>query len=93
MSNGYSGADLTNICRDASMMPLRRLRDEARQAVRASGGGREAEHRIIQQQGLNESCPSVCREDFLRAFKHVQSSVGKKDLEKYQKWMDDFGAK
>ena len=31
-------------------------------------------------------------EDFVEALKKVNKSVSKEDLEKYKKWMDDFGS-
>ncbi|XP_071955923.1 katanin p60 ATPase-containing subunit A1-like isoform X2 [Antedon mediterranea] len=76
---GYSGADITNVCRDASMMAMRRRIQ----------GLRPEEIRQIPKEELN--LPSTA-EDFLSSIKKVSKSVGKEDLEKYEKWMLEFGA-
>ncbi|KAJ8027390.1 Katanin p60 ATPase-containing subunit A1 [Holothuria leucospilota] len=76
---GYSGADITNVCRDASMMAMRRRIQ----------GLRPEEIRNIPESELN--LPSTMA-DFTEALKKVSKSVGKEDLEKYKKWMEEFGS-
>ncbi|XP_071503922.1 katanin p60 ATPase-containing subunit A1-like isoform X2 [Diadema antillarum] len=77
--DGYSGADITNVCRDASMMAMRRRIQ----------GLRPEEIRNIPKEELNQ--PST-QEDFVSALQKVSKSVGKEDLEKYDKWMAEFGS-
>lgn len=77
--SGYSGADITNVCRDASMMSMRR-------AIR----GLTAEQ--IRQLKKDEVDTPITMADFQEALKRVQSSVGKNDLSKYDQWMKEFGS-
>lgn len=79
-TEGYSGADITNVARDASMMNLRRLRQL----------GMTAE----QMRNLKKSDIDlpVSRKDLEEALAKVSSSVGKHDLLKYQKWSEEFGS-
>lgn len=79
MTEGYSGADITNVCRDASMMSMRRL---------VRGKTREE----ILKLKKDEVDSPITKADFDEAIKRVQSSVGKQDLEKYQKWMAEYGS-
>ncbi|KAL5273729.1 KATNA1 family protein [Megaselia abdita] len=76
---GYSGADITNVCRDASMMSMRRkiagLRPEQ-----------------IRQLATEEVDLPVSTQDFSEAVKKCNKSVSKQDLEKYEKWMQEFGS-
>jgi len=92
-SEGYSGADITNVCHEASMMPIRRLIEDAKSCVRAQGGGRQEMHDRMKEIGQNETTsPPVAHQDFLDALGKVQSSVGGKDLTRYQGWLEEYGA-
>lgn len=77
--DGYSGADITNVCRDASMMSMRRkiagLRPD----------------QIRQLQTAEVDLP-VSTQDFMEAMSKCNKSVSKQDLEKYRKWMQEFGS-
>ncbi|KAK9889392.1 hypothetical protein WA026_004666 [Henosepilachna vigintioctopunctata] len=76
---GYSGADITNVCRDASMMSMRRkifgLRPDQ-----------------IKQLPKEELDLPVTMRDFQEALLKNNKSVSSEDLEKYEKWMSDFGS-
>ncbi|KAJ8315574.1 hypothetical protein KUTeg_007724 [Tegillarca granosa] len=76
---GYSGADITNVCRDAAMMSFRR---------RISGLSPE-QIRAIPKEEL-ELPPT--NEDFEETLKKVNKTVSQADLEKYEKWMAEFGS-
>ncbi|ORY41238.1 AAA-domain-containing protein [Rhizoclosmatium globosum] len=77
--DGYSGADITNICRDASMMSMRkRIRGLTAEQIKA-----------VPKEELEMPASS---EDFMMAIKKIQSSVSQADLKKYQDWMDEFGS-
>ncbi|GAA6089555.1 katanin p60 ATPase-containing subunit A-like 1, partial [Tachysurus ichikawai] len=75
----YSGADITNICRDASMMAMRR---------RIQGLSPE-EIRALSKEELQMP---VTMEDFEIALKKISKSVSAADLKKYEAWMNEFGS-
>ncbi|KAI8849139.1 katanin p60 ATPase-containing subunit A-like 1 [Chytridium lagenaria] len=77
--DGYSGADITNICRDASMMSMRRR-------IR---GLTPDQIKNIPKEELE--IPST-KDDFISAIAKIQSSVGQADLVRYKEWMDEFGS-
>jgi len=77
--DGYSGADITNVCRDASMMSMRRK----------IAGLKPSEIRNLDKDELDMP---VTKADFLEAVKKCNKSVSKEDLEKYEKWMEEFGS-
>mmetsp|Transcript_22450 Transcript_22450/g.39721 ORF Transcript_22450/g.39721 Transcript_22450/m.39721 type:complete len:554 (-) Transcript_22450:6-1667(-) len=82
VTEGYSGADITILCRDASMMSLRKKIEQRR----AQGLG-------LRQIGSEEEFEEpITQSDFLEACKKIQSSVGKEDLKKYDEWMKEFGS-
>lgn len=76
---GYSGADITNVCRDASMMSMRR-----------KIAGLKPEQ--IRQLQAEEVDLPVSKQDFLEAISKCNKSVSRQDLEKYEKWMKEFGS-
>lgn len=84
---GYSGADVANVCRDASMMSVRRIME----AARKQGLGREQMQAMLKEQ--KEALQSaVTREDFLMALSKVNRSVSDHDLLRYSEWMAEFGS-
>ncbi|KAI9095921.1 P-loop containing nucleoside triphosphate hydrolase protein [Phlyctochytrium arcticum] len=76
---GYSGADITNICRDASMMSMRkRIKGLTPEQIRG-----------IAKEELE--APAT-QDDFDAAISKTQSSVSQADLKRYKEWMDEFGS-
>uniref|UniRef100_A0A672FBE0 Katanin p60 ATPase-containing subunit A1 n=1 Tax=Salarias fasciatus TaxID=181472 RepID=A0A672FBE0_SALFA len=76
---GYSGADITNVCRDASLMAMRR---------RIEGLTPEE----IRNISRDEMHMPTTMEDFQSALRKVSKSVSAADLEKYEKWIEEFGS-
>ena len=76
---GYSGADITNVCRDASMMSMRRK----------IAGLKPSEIKNLDKSELDLP---VTKQDFLDAIGKCNKSVSKEDLDKYEKWMEEFGS-
>lgn len=76
---GYSGSDITSVCRDACMMAMRR---------RIVG----LEPDQIKSLPRNELELPVTMGDFVEALKRVNKSVSADDLRRYEKWMREFGS-
>lgn len=86
-SCGYSGADVANVCRDASMMSVRRIMESARK----QGLSRDQMQAMLKQQ-KDQLNTAVSREDFLTALSKVSRSVSDNDLARYSEWMAEFGS-
>jgi katanin p60 ATPase-containing subunit A1 len=82
LTDKYSGADLTNVCREAAMMGLRKKVREARQL-----GISPLEVGVA---GIEEE--PVTQHDFLEAISNVQKSVGNDDILKFIAWTKEFGS-
>eukprot|EP00854_Cymbomonas_tetramitiformis_P012937 gene12937-15293_t len=79
---GYSGADIRLICRDAAMMPMRRL------VAKKS----PAEILELKRTGQLDSIDtSLTLGDLTKALKKSSPSVGAGETHKYAKWDSDFG--
>lgn len=73
---GYSGADIKNLCTEASMICIR-------EAIKTRTNIKEVK--------VNELRPTNYN-DFLIALKNVKATVAKKDLDQYLKWNNEFGS-
>jgi len=87
MTDGYSGADIANVARDAAMMSMRRLMESARKLGLA---GHEMQKYL--EKNKDDLGGAVTQSDFVSALKKVGRSVGDADLDKYDRWFNDFGS-
>ncbi|GAV04618.1 hypothetical protein RvY_14879 [Ramazzottius varieornatus] len=76
---GYSCADITSVCRDAAMMSMRR---------RIEG----LSHEEIKSLADTEIDLPIDADDFDEGIKRCNKSVSSSELEKYEKWMTEFGS-
>ncbi|KAK4799362.1 hypothetical protein SAY86_024727 [Trapa natans] len=79
-TEGYSGDDLTNVCRDASMNGMRR---------KIAGKTRD-EIKNMSKDEISKDPVAMC--DFEEALVKVQRSVSATDIEKHEKWFSEFGS-
>ncbi|KAL0732149.1 hypothetical protein Bca4012_028243 [Brassica carinata] len=79
-TEGYSGDDLTNMCRDASMNGIRR---------KIAGKTRD-EIKNMSKDDISNDPVAMC--DFEEAIKKVQPSVSSSVIEKHEKWFSEFGS-
>lgn len=86
-TDGYSGADLTNVCREAAMMPMRQHLMNGTVDLVDLGTGDVAK--------IDEQVKDIpiTMKDFEEALKNIQKSVSQEYLDEYAKWMADFGSK
>jgi len=82
-SDGYSGADVACVCRDAAMMGLRVFLRKARKE------GLTPEQIQVKKDELDVP---IEQKDFLEALQNIQKSVGKEDLHHFSEWMKEFGS-
>jgi len=79
-TDGYSGDDLTNVCRDASMNGMRR---------KIAGKTRD-EIKNMSKDDIAKDPIAMC--DFEEALSKVQRSVSVADIERHEKWFTEFGS-
>ncbi|CAL0324143.1 unnamed protein product [Lupinus luteus] len=79
-TEGYSGDDLTNVCRDASLNGMRR---------KIAGKTRD-EIKNMPKDEISKDPVEMC--DFEEALKKVQRSVSPADIDRHEKWFHEFGS-
>jgi katanin p60 ATPase-containing subunit A1 len=82
LSDGYSGADIANVCREAALMQMRR------RLLNNTNGDLFA--LVNNPEFKNELEAPISEEDITTAMKNIGKSVSKLDLEKYVKWSKEF---
>lgn len=98
---GYSGADITNVCRWVRDFVLQVgcvcinfilffSRDASMMSMRRKIAGLKPEQ--IRQLATAEVDLPVSQQDFSEAIAKCNKSVSKADLEKYEMWMQEFGS-
>lgn len=73
-TEGYSGSDIANVCKDAVMAPIREL-DQTDLIKDTSVKARPVRH-----------------QDYLIALENVNKSVSTKELTRFERWDEEFGA-
>ncbi|XP_034488506.1 katanin p60 ATPase-containing subunit A1 isoform X3 [Drosophila innubila] len=76
---GYSGSDISNVCRDASMMAMRRL----------ISGRTPQQIKQIRREDVDQP---ITLQDFLDAQLRTKKSVSADDVARFEKWMDEYGS-
>ncbi len=74
-SEGYSGRDISNVCREVIMLPIREL---------DMGGLLESSEQEVQVRDINLN-------DFKKALKKVKPMTTKSILKQYEDWKHEFG--
>eukprot|EP00736_Rhodelphis_marinus_P006710 Rmarinus@m.3336 len=80
-TDGFSGADIYNLCRDACMEPMRRLM------------GNQSIEELVKMKNQGSFDASVQMSDFETALSHTQASVSAKETTRFQDWMNEFGSR
>ncbi len=75
----YSGADITNLCRDASMMAMRR----------AIGGKPLEELKRLRREEIDKP---ITREDFVEAAARSRKTCSDMQCRRYEEWMEQHGS-
>ena len=78
MSEGYSGDDISNVCRDAAMYGMRRAFE-----------GKDLDE-IRQLDG--EIHEPIRMMDFVAALGKIRPSVGQDHLKRHEEWRTEFGS-
>ena len=84
LTKGYSGADICNVCREASFMPMRR--------ELLANKGRRVEDLVNDQEFRTKIRAPISMADLEKAISNISTSVSAKDLEVYDKWTKEFSS-
>jgi len=82
VENLYSGRDLKNLCQDAIWNMIRDVNNDLYKMANLSYN--ELKRRKLKTRALTN-------DDFEEAFKKIKSPLTKSEIEKYEKWGEEFG--
>ena len=87
LTDGYSGADIANVCREASLMQMRR------QLMKTGGKLNFTALKKDPSKLENELDAPVSQADFETAIKNISKSVSPNDLKKYEVFTEEYSNK
>ena len=87
LTDGYSGADIANVCREASLMQMRR------QLMKTGGKLNFTALKKDPSKLENELDAPVSQTDFEIAIKNISKSVSPNDLKKYETFTEEYSNK
>ncbi|MCE4601893.1 MAG: ATP-binding protein, partial [Desulfurococcales archaeon] len=79
MTEGYSGRDIANACREATMMMLRRANPDIYKRLEAVGS-------LAELQTQKYRVEPIRREEILAALKKVKPPITREELRRYEEW-------
>jgi katanin p60 ATPase-containing subunit A1 len=85
-TKGYSGHDIASVCREASLMNMRKKIMDGDGAFNIM----EAANNETFIQGLDAP---VTQKDVLTAIKNISKSVSPKDIKKFEEWTQEYSSK
>jgi len=74
-TEGYSGRDIANVCREVIMLPIREL----------DMGG------LLDDSEKEVDVRDIVLEDFLKTLKKVKPMAQQREMEQYDKWTEEYG--
>ncbi|MHA1273970.1 MAG: AAA family ATPase [Promethearchaeota archaeon] len=74
-TEGYSGRDISNVCREVIMLPIRELD--------MSG--------LLDNPNKEVKVRDIVLDDFIKTIKKVKPMLTKDELKQYEKWKEEFG--
>ena len=83
-TDGYSGADIANVCREAALMPMRR--------ELKNNQGRNIEDLVNDPIFRKKIEAPIGNNDLLSAIGNISKSVSQKDLDTYDQWTKEFSS-
>ena len=86
-TDGYSGADIANVCREAALMQMRRK-------LMKTGGGLDIMSLANNPEMLQQELEApVTHNDIQTAIRNISKSVSANDLKRYEEWTNEFSNK
>jgi len=74
-AEGYSGRDISNVCREVIMMPVRELDMKG----------------LLEDPDQDVNVRDINLNDFIKTLKKVKPMTTGKDLDHYRNWAEEFG--
>ena len=75
IAEGYSGSDIATVCREVVMLPVRELDVSGK----------------LESSNNDFNLRKNTREDFINVLKNIKPVVSDSEIEKFQKWKNEFG--